>query len=78
MVEEAVEIIIETGSTTTIMKVTVNQVRDYAMEKHVMEDTEILTALHQTQKIEIVGIPTTLTSTTISMKTKIVTTQVTM
>ena len=48
MVEEAVEIIIETGITTKTMKATATQVRDYAMEKHVMEDVEILTALHQT------------------------------
>ena len=52
MVEEAVEIIIETRIKTTTMRVTLNQVADYVMEKHVMEDTEILTALDQTQTIE--------------------------
>ena len=46
MKEDAMEIIIETEITTTAMKATLNQVRDYAMEKHVMDDVEILTPLH--------------------------------
>ena len=50
MIKESVEIKIEVGTTTTTMKVTATQVRDYAMEKHVMENEEILTALYQTQK----------------------------
>ena len=48
MIEEAVETIIEKGTTTTTMRVMVNQVIDYAMEKYAMEDAENLTALHQT------------------------------
>ena len=39
MIEEVVEIIIEIGiTTTTTMRVTVNQVTCYDMEKHFMED----------------------------------------
>ena len=51
--------------------------RDYVMEKHVVEHAEILTVLHQTQTIETVGIPTTPTSTVVTMKTTITMIQVT-
>ena len=51
-IEEAVEITIETGTIrTTQMKVTVSQVIDYAMQKHAMEDADMLTALGQNQTI---------------------------
>ena len=69
MTQEAVEITIETEITTTTMKVIVTQVREYALEKHVMQDSEILTVLHQTQKIETLGTPATPTSAVVTMKT---------
>ena len=73
MIEDAVETTIEAGTATTTMKAIVTQVRDYDMEKHAMKDAEILNA----QKIEgKVGTPTTLTSTTASMKRTTITTQV--
>ena len=77
VIENAVEIKIEKGTTTAAMRAIVNQVTDFSMRTHVMEDAEILTALHQMQTIETVGIPTMSTSTVITIKITLTMIQVT-